>query len=237
MSLEQRVAVITGATGALGSEAARVLASQGVSLVLLDRNTDKLAALSASLALSKARILTRTIDLLDPAATRSTAEEVSARFGRADILLHLVGGWTGGKTLVELPADDINFMLSQHLWTSFNVVQAFVPLLVKNGWGRVMMISSPFASHPVAKGGAYAIGKSGQEALMLSLAQELMGTGVTANLLLAKTIDAKREKISNPSLENSTWTTPEELRSAILYLLSDEAGSVNGAKIPMYGSS
>jgi len=237
MSLEKRVAILTGATGALGSEAAKTLASQGVSLVLLDRNAERLAALTASLALPEARILTRTIDLLDPAETLSAAKEVSARFGRADILLHLVGGWTGGKTLVEVPAEDISFMLNQHLWTSFHVTQAFVPLLVKNGWGRVVMISSPFASRPVAGGGAYAIGKSGQEALMLSLSQELKGTGVTANLLLAKTIDAKREKISNPSVENSTWTTPQELSSAILYLLSDEAGNVNGAKIPLYGSS
>ena len=58
-----------------------------------------------------------------------------------------------------------------------------------------------------------------------------------ANLLQAKTIDAKREKISAPSAENSSWTTPEELTATILYLLSDEAGSVNGAKIPLYGSN
>ena len=128
-------------------------------------------------------------------------------------------------------------MLNQHIWTSFNVIQAFVPLLVKNGWGRIVMISSPFASRPVAKGGPYAIGKAGQEALLLTLSQELKGTGVTANLLQAKTIDTKREKVSTPSAENSSWTTPEELTASILYLLSDEAATVNGAKIPLYGSS
>jgi len=162
---------------------------------------------------------------------------VAAKFGRADILLHLVGGWTGGKTLLEAGADQLTFMLNQHIWTSFNVIQAFVPLLVKNGWGRIVMISSPFASRPVAKGGPYAIGKAGQEALLLTLSQELKGTGVTANLLQAKTIDTKREKVSTPSAENSSWTTPEELTASILYLLSDEATTVNGAKIPLYGSS
>jgi hypothetical protein len=59
---------------------------------------------------------------------------------------------------------------------------------------------------------------------------------VTANLLQAKTIDMKREKLSNPGPENSSWTTPEELTTAILYLLSDEVGTINGAKIPLYGS-
>ena len=89
-------------------------------------------------------------------------------------------------------------MLNQHVWTSFNVIQAFVPHLVNNGWGRIVMITSPFAARPNAKGGPYAIGKAGQEALMLTLSQELKGTGVTANLLQAKTIDVKREKVAAP---------------------------------------
>ena len=153
-----------------------------------------------------------------------------------DILLHLVGGWTGGKTLLEAPADDLTFMLNQHVWTSFNVIRAFVPHLVKNGWGRIVMITSPYAARPNARGGAYAVGKAGQEALMLALSQELKGTGVTANLLQAKTIDVRREKISVPSPDNASWTTPEELAAGILYLLSDQAGTVNGVKIPLFGS-
>ena len=237
MALEERLAIITGATGELGSRVTQTLARLGVNLALLDRESDRLAALAASLDLPGSRILIRTIDLLDPSATTSAAAAVAAKFGRADILLHLVGGWTGGKTLLEAGADQLTFMLNQHIWTSFNVIQAFVPLLVKNGWGRIVMISSPFASRPVAKGGPYAIGKAGQEALLLTLSQELKGTGVTANLLQAKTIDTKREKVSTPSTENSSWTTPEELTASILYLLSDEATTVNGAKIPLYGSS
>jgi NAD(P)-dependent dehydrogenase (short-subunit alcohol dehydrogenase family) len=90
------------------------------------------------------------------------------------------------------------------------------------------MISSPLAGRPNAKGGPYAIGKAGQEALMLTLSQELRGTGVTANLLQARSIDAKRE---SPSA-----TTPDELAEAILYLLSEEAGTVNGARLPMFGA-
>jgi NAD(P)-dependent dehydrogenase (short-subunit alcohol dehydrogenase family) len=71
---------------------------------------------------------------------------------------------------------------------------------------------------------------------MQTLSQELIGTGVTANLLQAKTIDARHEKVSAPSAENAFWTTPEELTAVILYLLSDAAGTINGAKIPLFGS-
>jgi NAD(P)-dependent dehydrogenase (short-subunit alcohol dehydrogenase family) len=236
MSLENRIAVITGATGGLGSTVTRELAAQGTYLALLDIDPVRLETLTKSLALPDSRLLSRTVNLLDPAETKSAAEAVVAKFGKIDILLHVVGGWTGGKTLLEAPADDLSFMLNQHVWTSFNVIQACIPYLVRNGWGRVVMITSPYAARPNAKGGPYAVGKAGQEALMLTLSQELKGTGVTANLLQAKTIDVKREKVSAPRPDNATWTTPEELTAGILYLLSDEAGTINGAKLPLFGS-
>ena len=236
MTLQDRVAVITGATGVLGSVVTRDLAARGVNLALLDIDADRLATLTGSLSLPGNRFLSQKVNLLDPIETKTAAGAVMDRFGRLDILLHLVGGWTGGKILVEAPAADLVFMLNQHVWTSFNVVQAFVPCLIKNGWGRVVMITSPFASRPNPKGGPYAIAKAGQETLMLALSQELKGTGVTANLLQARSIDARREKISNPTPDNAGWTTPEELSAAIQYLLSDEAGTISGARIPLYGS-
>lgn len=236
MNLENRVAVVSGATGVLGSLVTRELAAYGANLALLDRNSNRLAALIGDLSLPESRIFSRTVDLLDPFENQSASEAIEDKFSKIDILLHLIGGWVGDKTLVEAPANDLTFMLNQHIWTAFRVTQAFVPYLIKNGWGRIIMISSPYAARPNAKGGPYAIGKAGQEALMLTLSQELKGTGVTANLLLAKTIDARREKVSSPKAENAAWTTPEELTSAILYLLSEEADTVNGAKIPLYGS-
>jgi NAD(P)-dependent dehydrogenase (short-subunit alcohol dehydrogenase family) len=236
MTLEHRVAVITGATGGLGSVLTRDLAARGANLVLLDIDSARLDALTSSLALPAERFLAQTINLLDPAEARRAAEAAADRFGRLDILLHVVGGWTGGKTLLEVPPADLEFMLNQHVWTSFNVIQAFVPHLVKNGWGRVVMVTSPYAARPAAKGGPYAIGKAGQEALMLTLSQELKGTGVTANLVQARTIDVKREKVAAPTPDNAAWTTPEELSAAIFYLLSDEGGALNGAKLPLYGS-
>jgi NAD(P)-dependent dehydrogenase (short-subunit alcohol dehydrogenase family) len=236
MAIEERVAVITGATGELGKAVARDLSRRGARLALLDRNAAKLAGLDKELALPESRIVLQAVDLLDEAATRLAAESVSARFGRIDILLHLVGGWIGGQQLTEAPAEALKLMLDQHVWTSFNAAKAFVPRLLANGWGRVIMITTPYAARPAAKGGPYAIGKAGQEALMLALSQELKGTGVTANLLQVKTIDAKRRKAAAPSAETSTWTTPEEIAAMVAFLISDPAATVNGARIPMFSS-
>ncbi len=80
------------------------------------------------------------------------------------------------------------------------------------------------------------VGKSAQEALILTLAKELAGSHVTANVLRVKTFDVEHERDRQPPHANQSWTTPEEIFTALLYLCSDEAQAVNGARIPLYGS-
>src|SRR5206468_1212627 len=133
-------------------------------------------------------------DFTEPDAAKSAAGTVMQKFGRIDILLHLIGGWTGGKSLVEAPASDLSDMLDQHVWTTFYLAQAFVPHLVENRWGRVIVVSSSLASNPPAKMGPYSAAKAAQEALVQTAAKETARSGVTANILLVRTIDAKDER-------------------------------------------
>ena len=237
MAIEDRVAIITGATGGLGRVVTRRLAEHGARLALFGRDAERLAQLASELHLSEDRYLIKALDLTDPVAAQAAADAVLERFGRAEILLHLVGGWTGGKPVVEVGANEVSDMLQQHLWTTLYVAQAFVPHLVANQWGRIIVISSPHASSPPANVAPYAIGKAAEETLMLALAQELRGSGVTANTLLVRAIDVKHERDRAPTPKNVSWTTPEEIASMILYLCSDEARMVNGARIPLYGRS
>ena len=83
----------------------------------------------------------------------------------------------------------------------------------------------------------YAIGKAAQEALLGGLAREVVGTGVTVNLVLVKTIDVDHERDAEPSPKTAAWTTPEEISAVIGHLLSDDARAVNGAKIPLFGNA
>ena len=110
-----------------------------------------------------------------------------------------------------------------------------MPLLVANRWGRILVISSPRALNPRGNNAAYAIGKAGEEVLVLSLAQELKDTGVTANVILVRSIDVGHLRDREPTPENASWTTPEEIAAAIMYLCSDEARMATGARIPLYG--
>jgi NAD(P)-dependent dehydrogenase (short-subunit alcohol dehydrogenase family) len=232
-----RVAIITGATGNLGSVVARSLGEQGLRLALFGTNAERLEDLSVGLKLPEDRVLTGAFDFTAPKAAQAAANAVQEKFGRVDILVHLVGGWTGGKPVTEVPASDVSDMVNQHLWTTFYLAQAFVPSLVANGWGRIIVVSSPLASNPPAKMGPYVVGKAAQEALIMTIAREVAGTGVTANVLQVRAIDAKHERDEQPTTKNANWTTPEEINASILYLCSNEAHVINGARIPLYGGA
>ncbi len=234
--MKDRVAIITGASGGLGKVVARQFAERGARLALLDRSPERLEKLGDDLGLTSDRCLLGTYDLTEPDAARAAAKTVVEKFGRAEILLNLVGGFTGGKDVVQLAQDDLSDMLRQHVWTTFYLAQAFVPHLTANGWGRFLVISSPRAFSPRGGNAAYVIGKAGGEVLMLSLAQELKDTGVTANVILVRSIDVEHKRDREPTPDNASWTTPEEIAAAIMYLCSDEARMVNGARIPLYGA-
>lgn len=220
-----RTVVITGATGELGKKTAQAFAAAGHSLVLLARDQSELDALASELNLPSERLFTSVLDLRDGKAVRATAEAVAAQFGGVHALIHLVGGWVGGKTLVEGSAEDLELMLDQHVWTTFHLFQAFVSHFLKNGWGRVMVVSASTVPNPPGKTGIYTAAKAAQENLMLSLAAELKENGVTANIIQVRSIDVKGK---------GTGTMPEEIVAAMLYLFSDEAAKVNGARIPLY---
>lgn len=223
--MTERVIVITGATGVLGNLTAHAFAERGHSLALLDFNQEKLDSLVRELNLPSDRLYTRVVDLLDAPTLRASADAVAAKFGVVHGLIHLVGGWTGGKSIPEASADDLSFMLNQHAWTTFHLFQAFVPHLLVSGWGRVITLSLPLTVHPVTKMGPYAAGKAAQEALVTTLAEETRGAGVTANIIHVQSIDAKG---------TGKGTSPAEIVAAMMWLCSDEAAQVTGARIPIY---
>ena len=236
MNFNERVAIISGATGGLGKETTRRFAEAGSNLVLLGRNTDKLDSLVQEMGLGTERVLTQSVDLSNFQSVEAVKAATLKKFGRIDILINLIGGWIGGKSVIETDFADIGEMLNQHVHANFALIKSFVPEMIENKWGRVLAVSSPYASRPIAKLSPYAIGKAGLEALLLTLAKEIKGSGVTANMLLVNTIDTKHERESNPSKKNKNWSTPEEISANLLHLCSEEAGMINGARIPLYGS-
>ena len=122
-------------------------------------------------------------------------DAAEARFGRIDVLVHLVGGWAGGIPVADLDPDVLRTMLDQHLWTTLHVAQAARP---RHGRARLRAR----ARRDVAvrrrtrrpKGASYAIAKAAEELLLRSLARETAATGVTVNLVVVRTIDLRHER-------------------------------------------
>jgi NAD(P)-dependent dehydrogenase (short-subunit alcohol dehydrogenase family) len=223
--MNARTIVITGATGALGKKTAHTFASQGHSVALLDNDQAKLDSLVKELNLPENRLFASVVDLRDGQAVQDSAEAVANKFGSVHALFHLVGGWTGGKTLPETSADDMTFMLNQHVWTTFHLFRAFSPKLAASGWGRVITISPSTVANPPAQRGVYNAAKAAQENLVLTLAAELKESNVTANIIQVRAIDVENK---------GTGTTPDMIVATMQYLFSDQAGKVNGARIPLY---
>jgi len=223
--MSQKNIIITGATGALGSLAAKTFAGMGHNLALLDIDKNKLDSLVRDLNLPSERILPQTVDLLNEQTVQDSAEAVLSKFGSVHALFHLVGGWSGGKTFAETPSADLESMLNQHVRTTFNLFKVFQAPLSKSGWGRVITISPSTVANPPAKRGVYLAAKSAQETMMLAFAAELKEFNVTANIIQVQAIDVENK---------GTGTTPEVIVATMQYLFSDGADKVNGARLPLY---
>jgi 3-oxoacyl-[acyl-carrier protein] reductase len=242
---EGSVVLVTGATGPLGRIVARRFAARGARLAFVGRDQARLDTLGAELAaalgsmpdvdaVAAAAGWTKVVgDLRDAEAARAVAATVEARYGRIDVLLHLIGGWRGGTPVVELDPGEIRAMLDQHLWTTLNIVQAVVPGMVARRSGRVAAVSSPVAVTPLAGSAAYSIAKAAEEVVLRSLAREVAADGVTANVVVVRGITTDSHAPDEPAPRKAGWATPEEIAEVLAFLASPAGASVNGVRIEL----
>jgi NAD(P)-dependent dehydrogenase (short-subunit alcohol dehydrogenase family) len=229
------VVMVSGATGPLGRTVVARFAADGARLALVGRDAGRLRDVAHAASLADGAWLPVVADLKDRAAASAAVAETEERLGPVDVLLHLVGGWAGGTAVADLDPDELARMIDQHVWTTLHLAAAVVPGMVERGFGRILAVSSPFAANPAPRGASYAVAKAGQEALLRTLARETAGTGVTANLVVVRTIDAEHQRDATPTAKNAAWTTPEEVADALAYLASPAAAAINGARVPLDG--
>ncbi len=246
-TVDAPVVLITGATGPIGRAVARRLGAGGARLALVGRDQTRLdtmgaelaAALSATPGADASALVSAWTkvagDPTDEAAARSIAATVEARYGRIDILLHLIGGWVGGTSVVDLDRDELREMLDRHLWSALNMVQAVVPGMTGRGYGRVIAVSSPVAANPGPRGASYAIAKSAEELLLRSMARELAGTGVTANVVTIRGLIDPGEPATDRAARKAGWATPDEIAEALAIIASPASATVNGERIALGG--
>ena len=234
--LRDRVILIGGATGALGSAVARVFARTGAKLALTSTSQGELGELADELALPEERLLVSTVDATDSESVAGLASAVIDRFNALHILLNTIGGWGGGKTVADTAVEDWEWMLTLNLRSAYLMSRAVIPHMVEAGWGRIVHTSSKTAVEPRAKQVGYAVAKMGLITLTETIAAELKGTGVTANVVLPSIIDTPTNRRMMSSADPSRWVSPEEIAGTMRFLCSHAAAAITGERIRIYGA-
>jgi NAD(P)-dependent dehydrogenase (short-subunit alcohol dehydrogenase family) len=231
----EKTLVITGGTGGLGTALVRRLIFEDYRLAITYLLPDEAEQFEQKFEIDEDQVLLVRVDATNAEAVNTFMKGVAERWGSIHGLVALVGGWAGGRDVEE--TDDVRFerMLDLNLRSTFYSVRAVVPYLVETGWGRIVTVGSRAAVDFPTGQAAFNVAKSGVAALTRSVAQELEGTGVTANVLLPSVIDTPATRRSLPYADYVNWPTPDEIAAVAHFLLTEESGVINGAEIPVYG--
>lgn len=232
-----RIAVITGGTGGLGTALVRRLLRQDYRLVISYLLPEEADRFEQEFEVDDNTLTLRRVDATNPEAVNGLMKEVADQFGAINIIAALVGGWAGGRDVEE--SDDVRLerMLDLNLRSAFYAVRAGIPYLKAAGWGRILLVGSRAAFENPAGQAAFNIAKAGVVALGKTVAQELEGTGVTANILLPSVIDTPATRATAPYADYINWPTPDEIAAVAEFILSDQSAVISGAAIPVYGRS
>jgi NAD(P)-dependent dehydrogenase (short-subunit alcohol dehydrogenase family) len=224
--LEGRRIAVAGAGGGLGPHVVRALAAEGAWVAAGDRTEGHLEPLRD--VTGDARI----IDLSTSEGATAWAEAL----GEVDGLLHLVGGWRGGKNVEDTDLADLELLETLLFHTVVHATCAFAPLLkAAAARGRFATVSSSVVGKPTAGNAPYAATKAAAEAWTRSLAAELAETEGTANIVVVNAIVTPEMRAENPEKAYKTFTDVADIAEALVYLCSDAAGKMNGQHLHLHG--
>ena len=234
MGLHGRVALVTGGAGHLGSAVTKRLLADGALVVASERHADKLDELAEALGRPEA-LSTLVCDVTDEAQVQEMMARVHDEHGGPDALLNIVGGFAGGETIAETNLATWERMMALNLTSLFLCCKHALPLMLDAGFGRIVSVSSKAADDLPAKRAAYAVAKAGVLSLTACMAKELAGTGVACAAVMPSIIDTPATRAARPKADTTRWVTPESIADTMTWLISEEAGSVNGSVLRLYG--
>jgi NAD(P)-dependent dehydrogenase (short-subunit alcohol dehydrogenase family) len=227
--LNGKVVLITGASGGLGQSVTRAFLEAGArvygvsrSISQADVNHKGFVALAA--------------DIKDAGQARAVVSKIVAQGDGADAWIHLVGGFAGGSRVDETEDSAFARMIDLNVRSFLHLAQAAVPVMRKQGKGRVLAIGSRAAVEPASGIGAYAASKAALVSLVRTIALENKDRGITANVILPGTMDTPANRAAMPDADPRTWVQPAQVASLLVHLASDSASQINGAVIPVYGT-
>jgi len=226
--LADRVAVITGGTGALGQAVTLRFLSDGAVVAVpyaVQAERDRLYQRVA--AADRHRLVMEPVDVTDLEAMTAFAASAVAARGRIDILVAGVGGFAGGS-LLETDGETWNRMLDLNLTTAFSAAKAVLPRMVEARYGRVVIVASRAVIPPAGGFIAYTVAKAGVIAFTQALAQETREHGVTVNAVLPSTMDTPANRAAMPNSDRKGWVPVEAVADAIAVLAREASEHITG---------
>lgn len=230
-----RVVLITGATGGLGPYVVRAFAEQGARVAPAGRKLEEAEAVARDTGLEAERALPFAVDVTNAASVAGWIEAIKQKWGRADVLVNIAGGYKPGKPVHEMDEADWDFMLNLNARSAFLTCRAVVPLMLAQGSGKIVNIGAKQGLAAGRKSTAYAVSKSAVLRLTEALSAEVRDRDVNVNAIIPSTIDTPANRAAQPDADPSRWVAPEDLTAVILFLASDAARAIHGALIPVYG--
>ncbi|MBD2664030.1 short-chain dehydrogenase/reductase SDR [Richelia sinica FACHB-800] len=224
--------LLTGGTGGLGLGVTPTVLAQGGEVTIPYRSPKDVERLKGVISPADfARIQFIQADLGEEAAVAN----IVSRMGRVDVLIHLVGGFSMGKTH-EYSYSDWQQQLDLNLNTTFLTCKYSLKSMVENGYGRIVTVGARAGVEPGGLLAAYSTAKAGVIALTKAIANETKGTNITANIVLPSTIDTPINREAMGAENADKWVKPESIGQVICFLASEAAKDIRGAAIPVYGS-
>ncbi len=228
------VVVVTGGTGYLGSSVCKAFAETGgtvVSVYVLDR---EIPYFEKTLGDRSKNVMLLKADVTKPGDMERVAKEVLDRFHRIDVLVNTVGGYMSSP-VEETSDDDFDRATALNLKSAFLACKAVIPAMRAAKRGAIVSVSSEAALLGDEDSFLYSASKSGVNRLTESLARELKSANVRVNCVMPRIMDTPSNREAMPKANFSKWVKTDQVAGVIHWLCSDEAASITGAAIPVYG--
>lgn len=237
--LSGKAALITGASGGIGADIARVLHEAGATVGLSGTRVAPLEALAAELG-ERAHVLP--CNLGDAAAVDALPKQAADAMGSVDILVNNAG-ITRDNLFMRMSEEEWQSVLDVNLTSTFRLCKGVMRGMMKARWGRIVNISSVVGATGNPGQANYAASKAGMIGMSKSLAYEVASRGITVNAIAPGFIaTAMTDKLTDDQKAGIMKQIPagrmgeaHEIASAVLYLASNEAAYVTGATLHVNG--
>jgi len=241
-SLQDKVALITGASQGIGRSTALALVVAGAKVAVAARNTEKLATLVAEIEAAGGSALAVPMDVADPAQVKNGFQQVLAKFGKLDILVNNAA-ITRDTLALRMKLEDWDAVLRTNLTGSHLCIQQALGAMLKQRSGRIINITSVVAETGNAGQSNYVASKAGLIGLTRAIAVEVASRSITVNAIAPGFIETPMTDVLSQELKDKMksliplgrFGTDREIAAAIAFLASDEAAYITGQVLDVNG--